>query len=115
MITYVIIGLTVVISLMCFSNHALLGKLSMNPYKVIHSGEWYRLITHGFVHADMTHLFVNMFTYWSFGTYIESVFRYNDFGELHVLLLSLPFYIILHRKMHPAQIQNSHLPDPVRP
>lgn len=80
MITYVIIGLTVVISLMCFSNHALLGKLSMNPYKVIHSGEWYRLITHGFVHADMTHLFVNMFTYWSFGTYIESVFRYNDFG-----------------------------------
>lgn len=87
MITYAIIGLTVVISLMCFNNHALLEKLSMNPYKVIHAGEWYRLVTHGFVHADMTHLFVNMFTYWSFGTYIESVFRYNDFGVWAYLLL----------------------------
>lgn len=80
MVTYIIIGLTVIISLLCFKDRELMGKLSLNPYRVVHSKEWYRLITHGFVHADMTHLFVNMFTYWSFGIYIEQIFRAMGFG-----------------------------------
>ena len=42
-------------------------KLALSPYQVIHRQEWYRVVTHGFVHADMTHLLVNMFTFWSFG------------------------------------------------
>lgn len=87
MITYGIIGLTVLISFLCFSNRQLFEKLSMNPYRTVHSGEWYRLITHGFVHADGTHLFVNMFTYWSFGTYIEKVFGIMGFGIWAYLVL----------------------------
>lgn len=87
MITYGIIGLTVLISFLCFSNRQLFEKLSMNPYRTVHSGEWYRLITHGFVHADGTHLFVNMFTYWSFGTYIEKVFGIMGFGVWAYLVL----------------------------
>ena len=46
---------------------------------------------------------------------IHSMGNHDHLAELHALLLSLPFYIILHRKMHPVQIQNSHLPDPVHP
>lgn len=68
MITYVIIGVTVVVSYICFGNHELFRKLAFIPYCTVHNREWYRLITHGFVHADMTHLLVNMFTFWSFGT-----------------------------------------------
>ena len=76
MITYVIIGVTVVVSYICFGNHELFRKLAFIPYCTVHNREWYRLITHGFVHADMTHLLVNMFTFWSFGTYMESAFGY---------------------------------------
>lgn len=87
MITYILIGLTVVVSFLCFNNSRLFGKLAMNPYRTVHAGEWYRLFTHGFVHADGTHLFVNMFTYWSFGIYMENVFRIMGYGIWVYLLL----------------------------
>ena len=90
MITYVIIGVTVVVSYICFGNHELFRKLAFIPYCTVHNREWYRLITHGFVHADMTHLLVNMFTFWSFGKYIEETFRYLGFGEGAFLLFHHP-------------------------
>lgn len=80
MITYIIIGITVVVSYLCFNNQELFHKLALIPYRTVKNNEWYRLVTHGFVHADMTHLLVNMFTFWSFGTYIESIFGYMGFG-----------------------------------
>lgn len=87
MVTYAIIAITVVVSFLCFNNRQLFEKLALNPYRVVHAHEWYRVITHGFVHADGTHLFVNMFTYWSFGTYIEKVFEVADWGTGCYLLL----------------------------
>lgn len=87
MITYVIIGLTVLVSFLCFSNRQLFEKLSLNPFRTVHKGEWYRLVTHGFVHADFTHLFVNMFTYWSFGAYMESIFGMMGYGIWVYLVL----------------------------
>lgn len=87
MITYLIIGITVLISWNCFQDPEKVGRLSLNPYRAIHKKEWYRIISHGFVHADMTHLLVNMFTFWSFGTYIESLFGYAGFGKLSYLFL----------------------------
>ena len=70
MITYLIIGTTVVLSFICFSNRELFMKLAFTPYRTIRNHEYYRIVTHGFIHADMTHLLVNMFTFWSFGLYI---------------------------------------------
>ena len=78
MITYLIIGTTVVVSLLCFNRRDFINRLSFNAYAVIKRKEWYRILTHGFVHADMTHLFVNMFTFWSFGSFMETLF--SDIG-----------------------------------
>jgi membrane associated rhomboid family serine protease len=33
--------------------------------------EWYRIITHAFLHADVTHLLFNMFTFYVFGLELE--------------------------------------------
>lgn len=87
MLTYIIIAVTVAVSLACFSNGQLFDKLSLKPYRVVHAREWYRVISHGFVHADWVHLFVNMFTFWSFGQYIESAFQYLGFGQWSFLVL----------------------------
>lgn len=87
MITYIIIGLTVIVSYVCFSNRELFEKLAFIPYLAVKEKQWYRLITHGFVHADTTHLLVNMFTFWSFGTYMEELFVYAGFGKWGFLLL----------------------------
>lgn len=80
MITYILIGVTVVVSYMCFNNRNLFEKLALIPYSVVRNNQWYRLISHGFVHADTMHLLVNMFTFWSFGTFIEGAFEYMGFS-----------------------------------
>ena len=80
MLTYLVIGITGIVSYMCFGRRDLVNKLSFNSYAIFKRKEWFRLITHGFVHADMTHLLINMFTFWSFGTYIESLFAQMGFG-----------------------------------
>lgn len=80
MITYIIIGITLLVSFNCFSNRRLFVRLAFIPYRTVKNNEWYRLITHGFVHADSMHLLVNMFTFWSFGTYIEKYFSYMGLG-----------------------------------
>ena len=78
--TYILIFLTAVISIVCFNNRELASKLSMDPYAVWHRREWWRLITHGFVHADYTHLIVNMFVLWSFGALMEQIFKIQEFA-----------------------------------
>ena len=75
MITYIIIAITVIISIIGFSNRQLFYNLSLNPYNIIKKNQWHRLITHAFLHGDYTHLFVNMFVLWSFGTNVERIFK----------------------------------------
>lgn len=87
MITYSIIIVTVVISFLCFKSRKLLSAFAFSPYMTIEKKQYYRLLTHGFVHADVMHLVVNMFTYWSFGTYIERSFHVFENGWLLYLLL----------------------------
>lgn len=80
MITYIIIGITTILSFICFNNRKLFVQLAFIPYRTIHNREWYRIITHGFIHGDTMHLLVNMFTFWSFGVYIENLFTQLGYG-----------------------------------
>jgi len=72
--TLFIIIATAAISILAFSNKQIMDKLLFSPYKTIHNKEWHRLITHGFVHADYMHLFINMFVLMSFGAAVEDIF-----------------------------------------
>lgn len=107
MITYIIIGITVLVSYLCFNNADLFRKLAFIPYRTIRNHEWYRLVTHGFVHADTMHLFVNMFTFWSFGTYMEDVYQYVGFGKLGYLglyfggMIAASVYDLIKRRNDP--------------
>lgn len=87
MFTYLIIAATFGVSLACFNRQDLFERLALKPERVVQKGEWWRILTHGFVHADWMHLLVNMFTFWSFGEYIEAAFGYLGFGKWAFLLL----------------------------
>lgn len=63
---YILIGLTVLISAYAWSNTQLLQSWTMQPYLMARSGQWYRLLTSGFLHADWGHLLFNMFAFYSF-------------------------------------------------
>lgn len=105
--TYSIIIITVIISFLCFRNEKLMYKLAFIPYNVIRNNQWYRFITHGFVHADSLHLLVNMFTFWSFGVYMEHTFKYLGFGSWAFLVLyfggmiAASLYDLFRRKNDP--------------
>ncbi len=73
--TIIIIVITCLISISAFNRKELFDKLQLNPYAVYHKKQWYRIITHGFLHADWVHLFVNMFVLFSFGSSIENIFK----------------------------------------
>ena len=44
----------------------------LKPFAVKHQQQWYRVLTHGFIHADSTHLFFNLFVLWQFGSSVET-------------------------------------------
>ncbi len=73
-ITLIIAGITAITSFMAFSNHTLFDELIFWPYRVWRNKEWHRLVSCGFIHADLGHLFFNMFALYSFGSYMETAF-----------------------------------------
>ena len=81
--TYIIIFITAVASVICLRNRQYFNKFSLIPYRVVHNREWYRVISHGFVHADYVHLIVNMLVLLSFGQYLEQLFKaYQHAGTI---------------------------------
>ncbi|NEM96355.1 rhomboid family intramembrane serine protease [Pontibacter burrus] len=91
-VTIILIILTAVISWYAFSNHDLMNKWIFYPYTVNRDNSWYRFITSGFLHADFTHLFFNMFTLIFFGRNVEYTFM-ATFGETPGILIFLLIYI----------------------
>jgi membrane associated rhomboid family serine protease len=64
--TLIIIAITVIVSISCFNNKEMYFKSVFSPYIISQRNEWYRFITHMFIHADYNHLFFNMFTAYFF-------------------------------------------------
>ncbi len=73
-VTYVLIGVTVLVSWQAFNNRALMERLILWPPAIKRYRQYDRLLTHGFIHADTTHLLFNMITLFFFGRAIEPVF-----------------------------------------
>ncbi len=89
--TLLVIIFTCIISIAAFNNREIMSRFQLNPYSVIHRGEWFRVITHGFLHADYMHLFVNMFVLFMFGNAVEEYFR-AYFREKAILYLTLMYF-----------------------
>jgi len=69
-LTLVTIGITI----WAFKDRRILEKLIMSPYAVVHQKQWWRIITHAFIHANWMHLFFNMIALWSFGVAVVNYF-----------------------------------------
>jgi len=81
-ITILIIAVTALVSLASFSNPGLLNRLIFYPYRIKRQNTWQEFITHGFIHADTTHLLFNMITLYFFGGLVE-----DRLGTVNYLLL----------------------------
>jgi membrane associated rhomboid family serine protease len=101
-ITFILIALNVIFSIVGFTNNDILSKTIGWPYYEKNNKEYYRFVTSGFLHADWMHLIFNMFTLYSFGTLVEKIFKDGQLGGsiayialymLGLIAASLPSYI----------------------
>ncbi len=109
-INIVIIAITVLISFSAFNNEELQSKLFFSPYLVTKRGEWWRVPSHAFVHADYLHLFFNMYVLYNFGGYIEE-FLEGQYGAVLGGLYYIGLYLggVLFASL-PAFRKNSENP-----
>ena len=90
-ITFAIILITCIVSIISFNNSNVKKELILSPYKVLNEKKVWLLITHAFIHADYLHLFFNMYVLYMFGPYLELYFEYNaSLGFISYIL----FYIL---------------------
>ncbi len=54
-----------------YFDQRLIGVMAFRPHAFYHGGEYWRMLTAGFVHVGMGHLLVNMITLFFFGPYVE--------------------------------------------
>ena len=91
-VTLIIIVVTVIVSVAAWNNYSLMDRWIMNPYQIAKRGQYYRLITSGFLHADWGHLFFNMLSLYFFGGFIEQVFGmlFGTSGPIYMI----GFYLV---------------------
>lgn len=76
-ITIILIAITCVVSFYAFNNRPFFDRYKFSTYAITEMRQIDRLLSSGFLHADMMHLFFNMFALYIFS---ETVIR--DFGNL---------------------------------
>jgi len=87
--TFILIFVISLISALSFSQRATMGRLQFNAYQIYHRKQYYRIITHAFVHANWEHLIVNMIVLYSFGQAVEHFFGmyFGTSGRFYYLIL----------------------------
>lgn len=80
-VTWLLIGITVLASWQAWEKPRLMERYLMWPPGVSRHREYDRLLTHGFLHQDGMHLIFNLVTLYSFGPIVERWFVYRT-GEL---------------------------------
>lgn len=95
----IVIAVTAVFSFVAFNNQALFEKYKFNVGAILQRKEYIRLLSAGFLHADLMHLLFNMMTLYFFGPIVVQAF--GDLGFLLVyfgsVLLGNIFSLYLYK------------------
>ncbi len=103
-LTLWIILLNIVVSLYAlYVDGRLFDKGMLRPYRTFRQQSWYEIITSGFLHAGPTHLLVNMFVLYFFGSVMENVL-----GPVHFLMLYFSGLIV---SSVPSLVKHKNNPD----
>jgi membrane associated rhomboid family serine protease len=92
-ITLIICIITVLVSIGAFNNQKLMDDLIFHGPSIRQRNQWYRMWSHGLIHADAAHLIFNMIALYSFGTGLERAFSstclFGSLGKVMFLILYL--------------------------
>ncbi|OLY93013.1 Membrane associated serine protease, rhomboid family [Cnuella takakiae] len=106
-ITLIIVIITSIISFTAFSNEKITNDFIFYPPAISRNGQWYRFITCGLIHAEIFHLFFNMWALYSFGSLVESVFI-QIFGVIGKWIYLLMYVTALVASLLPTYNRHKH-------
>jgi membrane associated rhomboid family serine protease len=94
-----ILVLIIVVSVTGLAAPKLIERCLLRPYLIARGKDYWRLLTSGFVHADVAHLIFNLITFYSFGFALERVIGTVRFVVLYFsgLLISGIGTCVKHR------------------
>lgn len=84
-----IFAITILTSIMAFSNENLYANMILHPYSVYRRQRVYTVITSGLIHNDWMHLIFNMLSYYFFAFRLETLIGHWEFGLLYLVSLIL--------------------------
>lgn len=103
-VTLILIGANVLVSLVAlYVAPKVFERGMMKPYRVMREHSWYELISSGFLHAGLGHLFLNMFVLFFFGLVLE-----RSIGREHFMILYITGLIV---SSLPSLYQHKDNPD----
>ena len=105
-ITFLIIAITSIVSILAFSRDQLKEDLLFWPFMIKREGQYYRIITDGALHADTMHLIFNMVSFYSFGIALEEYFFPVLFGELARAIFALLYVLGIIASVIPDLIKH---------
>lgn len=108
-ITLIILIATVIISLFAFRSPKVMNDLIFYPSAMDNTNQWYRFITYGFIHADLSHLFFNMYAFYLFGGACENFFTgiFGNYGKIFYVLM---YFLALIASVIPDFNKNKNNP-----
>ncbi|SDQ27303.1 rhomboid family intramembrane serine protease [Pseudoxanthomonas sp. CF125] len=106
-ITYALIAITCVVSWIAFNNRKLADRLILWPPAIDKQKQYDRLVTYGFIHADLMHLIFNMVTLYFFGRQIEALMT----GLAGVWVYPVFYLSALVVSILPTYLKNQHNPN----
>lgn len=91
-ITIIIVLITGFISYQGFNNRSFFDSFKHSPYIENQAGEYYRMLSSGFLHGSWTHLIINLYVLYEFGSFVENAFI-AKYGQMAGSLVYLLFYL----------------------
>jgi membrane associated rhomboid family serine protease len=111
-ITLLLVLANLAVSIPAFNNSKLMNDLIFYPPAITNNRQYYRFITHGFLHADLPHLAFNMVALYSFGGAVEKIFSLNclfgSMGKIYYLLMYLAALVIATLPTYLKNKENYH-------
>lgn len=93
MVNWIIIAISALLSYVALQNPLSMERLILLPSKMRSPDTYYRFLSSGFIHANWTHFFFNMFTLFFFGPIVEEWLNYK-LGRLNGSFVYLFFYLV---------------------
>lgn len=99
-IIILVIAITAIISFIAFNNKEIFEKYKFNVGAIRHRKEYVRILSAGFLHADIMHLLFNMMTLYFFGPVILEGFGNIGFLIIYIgsILLGNIFSLFIYQK-----------------